>query len=162
PAGERGDLLVAELLKGLRGEGRAAPARAIHDQLAPAVADGLLDPGLERAARDVDRARDMALVPFVALADVDQQWCAAVQALPRAVDLGVRIDREARALRRGARLYNGGHRAQAGRIFAHYHSLQAEVGFAFSRWPDESLRAVQGLTGSNPRSAFAQFHLGLA
>src|SRR5207248_2555869 len=77
PAGERGDLLVAELLKGLRGEGRAAPARAIHDQLAPAVADGLLDSGLERAARDVDRARDVALVPFVALADVDQQWRAA-------------------------------------------------------------------------------------
>ena len=81
---------------------------------------------------------------------------------PLALDLGVRIDREARALRRAATLYNRGKRAEAGRVFAHYGSLQARVGLAFSRWPDGSLSAVERLIRANPGSAFVRLHLGLA
>jgi tetratricopeptide (TPR) repeat protein len=81
---------------------------------------------------------------------------------PLALDLGVRIDPEAKALRNAARLYNSGRRADAGPIFARYHSLQARVGLAFSRWRDDSLRDVQGLAAASPRSAFARLHLVLA
>ena len=63
---------------------------------------------------------------------------------PLALDLGVRIDPEAKALRNAARLYNSGRRAASRPIFARYHSLQARVGLAISRWPDDSLRDVQG------------------
>ena len=81
---------------------------------------------------------------------------------PLLLDLGVRLDPQARALRDAATLYNQGKRAAAREIFARYSTLDARVGLAFSRWPDGSLSAVQGLTASNPRSAFARLHLGLA
>jgi tetratricopeptide (TPR) repeat protein len=81
---------------------------------------------------------------------------------PLALDLGVRTDPDAQALRRAARLYNAGKRSAARPIFARYDSLQARTGLAFSRWPDDSLRAVEQLSAANPRSAFARLHLGLA
>jgi tetratricopeptide (TPR) repeat protein len=81
---------------------------------------------------------------------------------PLALDLGVRIDPEANALRNAARLYNSGKRAASRPIFARYRSLQARVGLAFSRWPDGSLQDVEGLAAANSRSAFAELHLGLA
>ncbi len=81
---------------------------------------------------------------------------------PLALDLGVRVDAEADALRRAGVLYNAGKRAEAGRIFTQYKSLQARVGLAFSRWPDGSLAAVQRLASASTRSAFADLHLGLA
>lgn len=80
---------------------------------------------------------------------------------PLALDLGVRIDPEARALRRAAAVYNAGRRQEAGRIFSRYGSLQAHIGSAFSSWPD-SLDAVQALARSHPRSGIAQLDLGLA
>lgn len=80
---------------------------------------------------------------------------------PLALDLGVRVDPEARSLREAGRLYAARRRAEAARIFARYHSLQARVGLAFARWPDDSLHAVERLAGSHPRSAFAELHLGL-
>jgi tetratricopeptide (TPR) repeat protein len=81
---------------------------------------------------------------------------------PLALDLGVRIDAEAQALRRASRLYDRGRRGAAGRIFVRYRSLQARVGLALARWPDDSLRRLEGLARAYPRSAFAGLHLGLA
>ena len=72
-AGERDDVLVAELLERLRGEGRAVAAGAVDDDRLRAVGRGALDPRLEEAARDVDGAGDVALVPLVRLADVDEE-----------------------------------------------------------------------------------------
>ncbi len=81
---------------------------------------------------------------------------------PLALDLGVRIDPEARALRRAERLFGAHRREAAGRVFARYRSLEARVGLAFARWPDHSLAAVQALAAESPRSSLAQLHLGLA
>src|SRR6476659_8699864 len=81
---------------------------------------------------------------------------------PLALDLGVRVDPEAPALRQAAPPSDSGTHAQSAAIFARYRSLQAPVGRAFARWPDGSLADVQGLASANPRSAFAQLHLGLA
>ena len=81
---------------------------------------------------------------------------------PLVLDLGVRIDGEARALRRAARLYASGRRRQAAQVFEAYDSLQARVGLAFARWPDDSLRRVEQLASEASGSAFAQLHLGFA
>ena len=81
---------------------------------------------------------------------------------PLTLDLGVRADVEARDLRRAERLYAGGDRAAAGRIFARHESLEARVGAAFSRWPDGTLDRVSRLAGLHPRSALVQLHLGIA
>src|SRR5262245_42122199 len=47
---------------------------------------------------------------------------------PLALDLGLRTDREAAALRRGAQLLSKGKRAQAAAIFNRYGSLPAQIG----------------------------------
>ena len=80
---------------------------------------------------------------------------------PLALDLGVRTDPEARALRQATALYNKGQRRDAGRIFSRYDSLQARLGAAFASWPD-SLDAVRALARDHPRSGVAQLDLGLA
>jgi len=81
---------------------------------------------------------------------------------PLLLDLGVRDDAEARALSRAAVLYRNGHRQQAGRIFARYHSLPAQIGAAFATWPDGGLDTLKQLVASHPRSALAELHLGWA
>jgi tetratricopeptide (TPR) repeat protein len=81
---------------------------------------------------------------------------------PLLLDLGLRDDAEARALRRAATLYRTGERTQAGRIFARYHSLPAQIGAAFAAWPDGGLDTLKHLVASHPRSALAELHLGLA
>jgi Flp pilus assembly protein TadD len=81
---------------------------------------------------------------------------------PLLLDLGVRDDAEAQALRRASALYRTDHREQAGRIFARYDSLPAEIGAAFAAWPDGGLDALKRLVASHPRSALAELHLGLA
>jgi tetratricopeptide (TPR) repeat protein len=63
---------------------------------------------------------------------------------------------------RAVALYNAGERSQAGEIFARYHSLSAEIGAAFSRWPHGSLDTVKKLVAENPQSGLAELHLGLA
>ena len=80
---------------------------------------------------------------------------------PLLIDLGVRTDREARALRRAAALYTRGRRAAAGRIFERYRSLEARVGTVLSRWP-RGLGSLERLAASRPRSALVQLHEGLA
>jgi tetratricopeptide (TPR) repeat protein len=78
------------------------------------------------------------------------------------LDLGVRTDPEARALRLAASLYDGNRRGTAGRIFRRYQSVQAQVGAAFSAWPDSAAAKLERLGRRRPRDAFVQLHLGLA
>ena len=80
---------------------------------------------------------------------------------PLEIDLGVRTDDEAVALRQALQLYDGGHRKQARAIFARYASLEARLGAAMSDWPD-GFNDIAALAHQNPRSALAQLELGLA
>jgi tetratricopeptide (TPR) repeat protein len=80
---------------------------------------------------------------------------------PLVLDLGVRTDAEATALRRGQRLYSDGDEAKAALVFARFSSPQAELGQAFAAWPG-SLGRIEALGARYPRSAVVQFHLGLA
>lgn len=77
------------------------------------------------------------------------------------LDLGVRTDPEAVALRRASALYDIGHAKEAGAIFARYDSLQAQVGASLAAWPDGFDR-LAALARRHPRSSFAQLELGLA
>jgi tetratricopeptide (TPR) repeat protein len=81
---------------------------------------------------------------------------------PVLLDLGVRTDREARELRRAARLHSSGQRDQARRLFAEHESLQAEVAETVAAWPDGTLDRLEELAVLEPRSGTVQFHLGLA
>lgn len=77
------------------------------------------------------------------------------------LDLGVRTDPEAVALRRALTLYDGGHLREAGAVFARYESLQAQVGASLAAWPDGFDR-LASLAREHPRSSLAQLELGLA
>jgi tetratricopeptide (TPR) repeat protein len=79
---------------------------------------------------------------------------------PLSLDLGVRIDPEAVALRRAADLYNAGKAHQAGLIFDRYHSVEAEVGAAFSVWPD-GFPELRTLAATLRRSSLVQLNYGL-
>jgi tetratricopeptide (TPR) repeat protein len=81
---------------------------------------------------------------------------------PLVLDLGVRDDPEARALRRAESLYDHKRRGAAGRIFAHYDSPAAQLGAALSAWPDGSLARVEGLARERPRDSLVLLHLGYA
>ena len=81
---------------------------------------------------------------------------------PFVVDLGVRNDVEAQALRRAARAYRGGDRRAAARLLAHRSSIQAQVGLALARWPDRTMARLEELAREHPRSGAISFHLGLA
>ena len=79
---------------------------------------------------------------------------------PLVLDLGVRTDREAVALRRAANLYNAGKKGQAARIFDRYGSLDARIGASLSAWP-EGFARLAALAHDHPESAVAQLHYGL-
>jgi tetratricopeptide (TPR) repeat protein len=79
-----------------------------------------------------------------------------------ALDLGVRTDPEAVALRRANRFYDAGRRAAAERIFARYRSLSAQVGAALAAWPAGSVARLERLARRHPASALVLLHLGLA
>jgi tetratricopeptide (TPR) repeat protein len=81
---------------------------------------------------------------------------------PFVVDLGVRTDPEAQALRRAARAYGREERRRAGEILRGRSSLQARVGSALATWPDGSLTRLEELAEANPGSGAVLFHLGLA
>jgi len=81
---------------------------------------------------------------------------------PLVLDLGVRTDPEAVALRRAAGLYQRGKRPQAAAIFARYRSPEAKVGSALAAWPHGSLDRLQQLAGFYPRSGAVQLNLGFA
>lgn len=81
---------------------------------------------------------------------------------PLLLDLGVRADPEAQALRRAAGLYARGQRAQAAQIFERLDSIDAEVGAAIAAWPARTVARLEALARSSPRSALVRLHLGLA
>jgi tetratricopeptide (TPR) repeat protein len=81
---------------------------------------------------------------------------------PLALDLGLRTDPEAIALRRAERLYSTKHRAAAGRIFARYHSPAAQIGAAFAAWPGSGLDTLERLAQEHPKDSLILLHLGYA
>ena len=72
-AGQRGGVVVAELAERLGREGRPRADRAVRDDLARLVRHERLDPRLEVAAGNVDRAGQVTLLPLVLLAHVDEE-----------------------------------------------------------------------------------------
>ena len=79
------------------------------------------------------------------------------------LDFGVRADAEARALSQAQTLYNRGKVTSAGRVFARYRSLEAQIGSAFAAWKQGGgLDALKRLVASHPASPLAELHLGLA
>lgn len=81
---------------------------------------------------------------------------------PLALELGLRTDAEAVALRRAIGLYERGRRAAAGRIFARFDSPEARIGAAFAAWPAGTLERLEQLGNLHPRDAAVQLNLGLA
>jgi tetratricopeptide (TPR) repeat protein len=79
---------------------------------------------------------------------------------PLVLDLGVRTDPQAVALRRAANLYNSGKHRQAADVFGRYGSLEAEIGTALAAWPSGFSRLAD-LAKAHPRSALAQLSYGL-
>jgi tetratricopeptide (TPR) repeat protein len=83
---------------------------------------------------------------------------------PLELDLGVRGDPEARALRKAAVLLNEGHHAaRAAAIFRRYDSLEAQLGLALARWHGpSSLAAVKELATAHPNEPALLLNLGWA
>lgn len=81
---------------------------------------------------------------------------------PFVVDLGVRDDPEARALRRAAASYDAKRYAQVDQILRARTSLQAQVGRVLAEWPDRGRARLEELARAHPRSGAVLFHLGLA
>jgi tetratricopeptide (TPR) repeat protein len=81
---------------------------------------------------------------------------------PIELDLGLRDDREATALRRATALYGHGETEKAAAIFGRYHSVVAAVGSALATWPDGTIDRLAVLAARHPESSFVQLHLGLA
>jgi tetratricopeptide (TPR) repeat protein len=109
-----------------------------------------------------------ALVVGVAALQSDTPAGVAVGPTPRpgapplTLELGVRADPEAVALRRAARLYADGRRVAAGRQFARFDSLEARVGQAFSTWPLGTVDRLNRLAGLHSQKAVVQLNLGVA
>lgn len=80
---------------------------------------------------------------------------------PLEIDLSLRTDPEAVALRRATSLYAHGKAKAAGVIFERYGSLEAQVGAALSGWP-EGFDRLAAIARQHPGSALAQLELGLA
>jgi tetratricopeptide (TPR) repeat protein len=83
-----------------------------------------------------------------------------VGAPPLVLDLGVRTDAEAVALRRADNLYNSGKRSQAADIFGRFGSLEAQVGTALSAWPS-GFDSLAALARAHPGNALTQLNYGL-
>jgi tetratricopeptide (TPR) repeat protein len=81
---------------------------------------------------------------------------------PLTLELGIRTDAEAVALRRAAQLYASGKRVAAGRSFARLDSVEARVGQAFARWPDGTVDRMNRLAGLHAQDAVVQLNLGVA
>jgi tetratricopeptide (TPR) repeat protein len=79
---------------------------------------------------------------------------------PLVLDLGVRTDTEAKALRRAAAHYERRRRREAARIFDRYSSVEARVGAALAAWP-EGFEQLQELASDTRDSGAAQLALGL-
>jgi tetratricopeptide (TPR) repeat protein len=82
--------------------------------------------------------------------------------LPLQLDLGVRQDAEAVALRRAQGAYARGEIAVAERLFRRYDSVSARVGEAVASWPRGTVVTLRRLAEEHPRSGVVRLHLGLA
>ena len=78
------------------------------------------------------------------------------------LDLGLRTDPEAVALRRANRLYSAGRRRAAQHTFTRYRSVEAQVGAAVSAWPNGTVARLDELAARHPSSGVVLLHLGLA
>jgi hypothetical protein len=115
---ERDDVLVAELLERFRGEERAVARLAVDDDRRGLVRRGGLDLRLQEAADEMDGAGDVALVPLVLLAHVDEERVALE--LARAgdvdfVDVGAQLCEEIPVTRHDFHKYSDGTADYAGR-----------------------------------------------
>jgi tetratricopeptide (TPR) repeat protein len=81
---------------------------------------------------------------------------------PLSLDLAVRTDPEARALRQALRLYAAKRYADARAIFRRYGSLEAQVGTALTERPTDAATRLQQLEAEHQRSSLVALHLGLA
>lgn len=81
---------------------------------------------------------------------------------PLFLDLGVRVDPRAQALRRAARLLEGGRRAEARALFERDGSLEGQVGAALAAWPGGTVFRLERLVRRHPRSALVRVNLGIA
>src|SRR6266542_1352204 len=72
---------------------------------------------------------------------------------PLELDLGVRQDREAVALREAQRLYLSGRRGQAASIFDRHRSLQARVGASMAGPPRQRVGRLRSEARHHPASA---------
>ena len=103
-----------------------------------------------------------AVAAALVLGSDDQKGGGREGAPPLVLDLGLRTDPEAIALRRAERLYAERKRADAERIFARYDSPPAEIGSAFSHWPEGTVSKLERLAAEHPRDARVLLHLGFA
>ena len=78
---------------------------------------------------------------------------------PLLLDLGVRTDPEATALRSAENLYGHGRVKAAAAVFHRHRSLEAEVGSALAAWPAGFARIDQ-LARTYPRSSLVQLTFG--
>ncbi|MGB2952884.1 MAG: hypothetical protein WBB74_05770, partial [Gaiellaceae bacterium] len=84
------------------------------------------------------------------------------QGVPRlALELGVRNDMEALALRDAALKYGRGQRRQALAIFDRSRSVEAQVGAAFASWPSGTLQRLEALARKHPRNPLVLVNLGI-
>jgi tetratricopeptide (TPR) repeat protein len=79
---------------------------------------------------------------------------------PLVLDLGVRTDPEAVALRKAADLYDAGKVREAAPVFARYRSTEAAVGSALASWPSGFDR-LAALAARDRDSSLVQLHYGL-
>jgi tetratricopeptide (TPR) repeat protein len=107
-----------------------------------------------------------ATVGATVLTRTDTSGASTAAAVPKGppeldLDLGVRTDPEAVALRRALTLYDKGKRKQAEAIFSRYGSLQAKIGAAVAEWPNGFDR-LAAIAAEHPGSSLAQLELGLS
>jgi tetratricopeptide (TPR) repeat protein len=81
---------------------------------------------------------------------------------PLYLDLGVRADAAATAIRRGSALYAKGDHTGARAIFDRYGDIQAQVGAAVAEWPKATIDRLGALAQAHPRSAVVLLNLGIA
>ncbi|MGH3008745.1 MAG: hypothetical protein ACRDLM_04985 [Gaiellaceae bacterium] len=83
---------------------------------------------------------------------------------PLELEFGLRTDAEARALSRAEKLFDNDREvAAAAAIFRSYHSVEAQLGLAFTSWRGQaSLGAVQQIAAAHPNDPAALLNLGWA
>jgi tetratricopeptide (TPR) repeat protein len=80
---------------------------------------------------------------------------------PLELDLGVRGDAEAVALRRASAEYPR-RPAQAAAVFRRYRSLDAQIGSAMAAWPHGTIARLERLSAAHPRDSEVRLNLGIA